>query len=410
MSNQITSPELSEKSIFDQIFQLIERHDLSVSKTFSLGDFYDTVSNFDMKFQKFNTDKKHKSVKIIYNNLLEKTFNNFLTIFHVKGFNNEPIFFAFERFIIFFSFILEESTSEKLKSHILKNLFENFPSLNINIKDKIDDALELYVHNYSQAENETQKMILKFENYFPYEIGLLFDDSGKNTSKKNEKIFQVYTNGFIAKEIQWVKSKKSYNVISEIYYMTLDIEINSNDVSVEKLLTPLWLITSALERIKNVTVELVQIHKGSLRATIKIWIKDLVAKEETKAILEAGKEGVIKALSGGVSHADTKKKNSETKKINAETKKIEEEINQMPTIDETKLTRALDIQKKSLENDLQEVILAKAKLDLIEQLSDLTKKGIIEADTIRIDINEVLYILKKDNDIKEIGPDISEIS
>ena len=93
-----------------------------------------------------------------------------------------------------------------------------------------------------------------------------------------------------------------------------------------------------------------------------------------------------------------------------ETKKIEEEIKQMPSIDEAQLSRALDIQKKSLDNDMQEVTLAKAKLELIEKISDLAKKGIIEADSIRIDINDVLYILKSENYVKKIGPDISEIS
>ena len=311
----IPAPELGEKSIFEQLFQLIERHRLDVSIDFPLGDFYDIVSDFDMAFQKFNSKKSNSKLLKNYNSLLNYTIGNFLVIFQIKGFRDEPIFYAFKRFIAFFTFVLKEANSPKLRNDIVKNFLNNFPSLDIDISDKLEYAMRLYHSYYNVPENATEKLILKFETDFALEIGI-YIDSKENQLIQDEIKLIVYCNDFIAKEIQWVKSKQAYQIVNEKFYMTLDIEIDSDEVSVEKLLSPLWLITSALEKITNVKLELEQIKKGSLTATIKIWMKDLVAKEETKAVFETTKEGVIKALSGGVSHADTKKKNQETKKNN----------------------------------------------------------------------------------------------
>ena len=63
-----------------------------------------------------------------------------------------------------------------------------------------------------------------------------------------------------------------------------------------------------------------------------------------------------------------------------------------------------------LENEKVEIENVKAKLEIIDKLSDLASKGIIEADMIRIDINDLLYILTEKKEIKEIGPDINEIT
>jgi hypothetical protein len=48
----------------------------------------------------------------------------------------------------------------------------------------------------------------------------------------------------------------------------------------------------------------------------------------------------------------------------------------------------------------------KAKLEIVEHLSGLVAKGVLSADMLRISINDVLVILKENNQIT--GADISD--
>lgn len=406
----IPQAELGEKNIFEEIFELLERHRLNLEGNFPLGDFYDVVTNFDTSFQKFNSDEGNENNIQIFNDLLNYTVRNFLTIFKNKGFRDEPIFYAFKRFIAFFSKVLDESNALKSQRDIIRNFLENFPSLKTDISRFDEDAQALYIHYYGQPMTDEQKAIAKFEDEFPTEIGIV-DNDIEFEGLDSKKAITIYSNDFVAKSVVWNEKESRYEVIGEQFYMILEISIDSEKQSVEQLLKPLWLITSALEQIDNVTLELEDIFKGSLKTAIKVWMKDLLAKEETKAVLETAKEAAVKTITAGeVSYTEVKKSRQETKKLTLENTKLETEIKQSPTDQEVKFERALDIQKKMLENEKLQIENAQAKINIIEQLSGLASKGIIEADMIRVDINDILYLLKEKDEIKEIGPDISEIS
>ena len=402
----IPQAELGEKNIFEEILELLERHRLNVEEDFPLGNFYDVINNFDIAFQKFNSEEANENNIQIFNDLLNYTIGNFLTIFKYKGFRDEPIFYAFKRFVAFFSVVLEEANLVTSQKEIIRNFLENFPALKSDISKFGEDAENLYIHfDPGQEMSRQQEAIFGFEDEFPNNIGI------NKESDEEEKIIKLFSNDFIAKDIIWNEEQSRYNTLQEQFYMILEIAIDSDNNSIGELLSPLWLITTALEKIDNVTLELDDIIKGSLKAAIKIWMKDLLAKEETKAVLETAKEIAVKAVSAGeVSYTDVKKSRQETKKIILENTKLETEINQSPTDQEVKFERALDIEKKMLENEKLQIENAQAKINIIEQLSGLAAKGIIEADMIRIDINDILYLLKEKDEIKEIGPDISEIS
>jgi hypothetical protein len=402
----IPQAELGEKNIFEEIFELLERHRLKLESNFPLGNFYDIVNDFDIAFQRFNSEVKSENNVQIFNDLLNYTVGNFLIIFKYKGFTDEPIFYSFKRFIAFFSMALSEANFLKNERDIVRNFLENFPSLRTDISKLYEDAENFYIHFYpGQEPTGGQSAIFNFEESFPNEIGINKDEN------EEEKIIKLYSNDFIAKNIIWNEKETSYEVIEEQFYMILEISINTKKQSIEKLLKPLWLIISALEQIENVSLELEDIFKGSLKASIKVWMKDLLAKEETKAVLETAKEVAVKALTAGeVSYADVKKSTQETKKLSLENTKLESELEQSQTVQEVKFERALDIQKKMLENEKLQIENAQAKINIIEQLSGLASKGIIEADMIRIDINDILYLLKEKDEIKEIGPNITEIS
>lgn len=285
----IPQAELGEENIFEEIFELLERHRLKLEHNFPLGNFYDIVNDFDIAFQKFNSEERNKSNIQIFNDLLNYTVGNFLVIFKYKGFTDEPIFYAFKRFIAFFTRALSEANLLKNKKDVIRNFLENFPSLQIDISKLYEAAENLYIHFYpGQEPSGEQSAIFNFEDNFPNEIGINKDED------EDEKIIKLYSNEFIAKYLVWNEKKTSYEVVGEQYYMILEISIDAEKQSVEQLLKPLWLITCALEQIGNVSLELDDILKGSLKTAIKVWMKDLLAKEERKQFLKLQKKLQLK--------------------------------------------------------------------------------------------------------------------
>lgn len=436
----LSNTELGEKNVFEQLFSLIERHRISYENDFKLDDFYEIVSNFDNAFQNFNTENTNENIVIEYNQLLNTTFNFFIKIFEKKGFNDEPIYHGFKKFIFFFTFLLSEANELKNEKDISRNIYENFPSFYIDINEdefsntrfyfsndthmsrylNKDSSIHLFELKFIQEigidESDFNEYIIRLKDNFYTEIKIVTQDENEETNetdlnKNIEKSFVVYCNNFIAKTISWDDKIKKYNILNEQHYMFIDIEINSEVTSLKNLISPLWLIVSALENINGVTLELDDIKKGSLKLRIKVWMNELLAKEETKAVLEAAKEIAVSKLSdGNVSYQEIKKSKHEIKNLELENTKLESEIENLPNKEEILFERALDIQKKMLENEKVEIENVKAKLEIIDKLSDLASKGIIEADMIRIDINDLLYILTEKKEIKEIGPDINEIT
>jgi len=395
--------ELSEKNVFEELFELIEKHRLDYSKNFPLDNFYNVIDSFDKSIQKFNSENKSQVNVKVLNNILESTFTNFLVIFRAKGFNNEPIFYAFKRFVAFFSFVINEVDLHKNPEDIKRTFFENFPSLRVNISHFNKESQNYYLG--IKGYREKAEKVVKFEDFFSFEIGVDLDIVGP------KRQLVVYANDFIAKFVEWNEEKSSYVVIHQKYYMFVDIVVDSEEQSAEQMLRTAWLLTSALESIQNVSVKLENIAKGSLKLKLRVWIDDLVAKEETKAVLETMKETVVKTVSSGqVSYTDIKNARIERKQKDLENKKLELDLNQSPSDIEINFVRAIEMEKKVLENEKLEIENVHAKLDVIERLSDLASKGVIDADMVRIDINSILYILKDKDQISNIGPDISEIS
>lgn len=332
-----------------------------------------------------------------------------MLIFKIRGLNGDALFYAFKRFIAYFIFILEAAGDLKSDEDIARNFYENFPSLAfdsgvyneshrrfqhlINLIE--DDRISLGVF-----QSEDDKKMINFINEFPNEIGV----------EEFESKIQVYANDFALKTIQWSERHNKYIIVANEFYMRIKIEVDSETVSTSKLLEPLYLITSALENIKGNTVNLESIEKGSLTGDIKVIMKDLVAKEETKTVLEVGKEIAVAALTAGtVSYSEVIKNRKESKNADLEHEKLVRELEQMPSDTEVQYDRALDTERKNLENDKLRLDNIKAQLEIIESLSGLVAKGVLSADMLKISINGALVLLKEKGQIKEIGPDISDI-
>ena len=395
--------DLGENNVFEELHFLMERH-RSIMSDFRLGNLYEIIEAFDKAFQILNRSSRHKDIIIAFNEILNYTVGNFLTIFKYTGFNGDPFFYSFKRFAVFFTLVLKEANDQKSISDIQKTFIDNFPSLRSNFSDLSEiEVIEVFHRRRNDKQTDAQDALLKFLHHFPMEIGI-------DRAPGFKKII-IYGNDFTAKRVEWVEKSASYKIVEKFFYMRIDVFIESYEKAASKLLGPAWLITSALEAIEDVSIELEDVSKGSLKASFIVWMKSAFAKEETKAVLETAKELAITKISGGqVSYMEIKKSRREERKMEFELEKLSVEVKQMPSNSEAKFDRALDLQKKVLENEKLGIENAKAKIEMIEKLSDLVAKGILEPDVIRVDINDILYFLREQNEIKEIGPDISEIS
>ena len=398
------------KNILEEFYELIEKHRLSTNKSFKLGDFYDYLSEFDEAYQKFNTDNSQRTNKAVYSQLIESLYP-FLVIFKFKGFSDRPIFYSFKRFIKFYTLILSEINGIRSEFFFWKNISENFPSLVkgdfVDFINKADFNLNLISpKNYDDYSRIVESAEYAISKDFGLESNWL-----SNEIEETDKQYQIFKEDFQVLEYSFNSKKFDFEFMDSHYEMTVDLRISVKDNDAQKLSGVLFQILTSLSNVNNNKTTFEYISVGSLHTRIKVWMKDLIANEETKAILETTKEAVSKGLTAGqVSHSDVKKQTAETNKIKSEQKLIEKELTDKPSDFQAQMSNALDLEKKALENEKLKNEIVKERLEVIEKLSDLSAKGIIEADMVRIDINEVLYILKEGNEIKKTDTDIDDIA
>lgn len=417
--SNLDSPDLGSKNIFEGFYELIEEHRFNAEKEFELGDFYDHLSTFDLAYQEYNFRNNEISNKIVTKYLSDSLYS-FFVIFKFKGFSDRPVFYAFKKFIQFYSLLLERSDNVQSEFFFKKNISKNFPTLyegdyiNFLSKEELNFNL-LGTSNFDQYALTISKAEygISFDFGVPNPRMSFLDDLDETQELDGfiKKEFFLYVNEFKIIEFHWDNDKEEFIEIDFSYEMTLDIRIDTKDNDAQVLTSILFKILSSISSIDNVKLEFEHILKGSLIVRVRAYIKDLVAKEETKAVLETTKEALIKtATAGQVSHAETKKTNAETGKIKAEQKKIEKELESLPTDLESKIANALELEKKALENENLRIKNAKEKIEIIEKLSALATSGILEADDLKIDINEILYILKSGDSIEATDTDIDKIT
>jgi cell division protein FtsB len=152
----------------------------------------------------------------------------------------------------------------------------------------------------------------------------------------------------------------------------------------------LWSISSALESVPGVTVQIEEWGKGSLLVKLWIWVKNVWSGDQLIEVLDKGRDATIAALD---------KPTEETKKLQAEREKLDQEAKQLRQGIESnspelaRRSQELDVRMK--EEELRALVLEnkRRELDLMTQASELLSKGILVANKVRIDINDELYLL-----------------
>ncbi|MEZ5017850.1 MAG: hypothetical protein R2800_12405 [Flavipsychrobacter sp.] len=399
--------DLSEKNILEEFYELIEKHRTANSK-FSLGNFYDILEEFDRQYQDFNVNSDPVSKEIVNKYLVQSLFP-FLVMFKYTGFSDRPIFYAFKRFIHWFSFLLSKSDNIKSEFFYRKNIIENFPTLwggqLSNYISKHTEKVNFNINTPSQYD-ELYYIILHEEDDISYELGTL-----KNKRKKPIEEWYIFSKEFTKTKIKWDEKRYRFVEIEETYEMYLDFEISVKDNRADVLSVILFKIISSLASVHNVKIEFEKISVGSLIGRVRIYLKDLLAKEETKAILETTKESLVSATTfGKVSYSNIKKQTAETEKIRKERDLLDKEIRSLPNETESKIINAINLEKKVLENEKLRNEIIDQKIEQIYKLSNLVESGILEADDIKININEIQYLLKQGDNLLPSEVDIDDIT
>lgn len=174
--------------------------------------------------------------------------------------------------------------------------------------------------------------------------------------------------------------------------------------------------SQVLDSIDGVDLKVESWGQGSLWADMKIMFRDSFARDEASQVLENLQDGFTdtsvligegaEAVFHGKPTGEVKKLNAETTKLELESEGIKNELNATPDSEELKkitlMERYLDIDAKQEDLRRKKIENQMLAMDAMKKMSDLLRDGILKQDEVKIEINNILFLLKTDSQI-EIG-------
>ncbi len=191
------------------------------------------------------------------------------------------------------------------------------------------------------------------------------------------------------------------------FIWTITIRFTSEPLSASACAYTIWAISSALEIIDGVGVEFVDWGKGSFWAKLKVSIKNVWARDEVRESLDKGRKAAESFY--------LDRPIEDVAKTRAEKEKLEEEIRDIKLNRSERPDKALLEELRMIElEERREDLLAKKlenrirSLDLVEKASNLVKDGIVSADGVEINVNDLLLFCC-DGQNAQIGKDMKDI-
>jgi hypothetical protein len=190
------------------------------------------------------------------------------------------------------------------------------------------------------------------------------------------------------------------------YVWDIAIHLQGTAISPARSGYCLWALGTALEAISGVAVAAVGWESGSLVARLKIFIRNIWARDDVREVLRLGREAAVNHYLA--------KPTEEVLKLRAERAKLDEERDllklqrEAQSGNEERRRVELDIKEKEEKLRGQQLDNSLKSVELLERVSALVKEGIVVADKVRIDVNELCYFLFDGSRINS-GEDISAI-
>ena len=342
-------------------------------------------------------------------------------IIHIKeeklSKNQKVDFQQVENFVSVWPFILE---SEPNRSPLLKlTSFLNFITSLLYKKFAPED--QIYIHlgklleeagiskeqNLDIASLDRKKVesLLEFIQGYQNDYRNFNKGSNRNVAEETPVLYETKINaGSIEK-----KNRTPGHFLLNIQFSGNE-NYRSNQISFT-----IWSISSGLETIEDLEVELEDCGKGSFWFNLLVKCKTELAKIEFKDI--------FKKVQAGVEAHFLTRTQSINEKTQAEARKIEKETNQLPSENLAIMSNNLSVEDQKLQLEERKIRIEGMKadvkrknlenvhmqLDLVEKASNLITSGIIKNDSdISIEVNDLLIFEVKDKKYIQ-GKDIDDV-
>lgn len=206
--------------------------------------------------------------------------------------------------------------------------------------------------------------------------------------------------------------KQNYSIIDTStlpfkpkYYWDINVILHGDSFLASPFAEFLLVFSSALEYTDGCCITIGEIKTGSLISQLRIWFKNLKAKEEIKKILHLGRksaEGYLEKYS-----SENEKIKRDTEKTQAEIELLTNQIKSVPTDLLIERERLLNMKLKAEVENL-ELENVKKRIDVVNSFSDLFARNLLKPQSMEIFINKMLYIGKEEN-VLSIGVDLNSI-
>lgn len=179
----------------------------------------------------------------------------------------------------------------------------------------------------------------------------------------------------------------------DTFIWDIEVTVDKTEVNAAQIGFLIWSLAKSLESIDGVEVDLVEWSEGSKKFNLITTIKGIAAREDVKYVFAKGREAAEAVY--------VDKPVEDVKKTKAEREKTEKKTDALPSKQESKDIRELEIEKKKLDIEEQRVDILAKKLDSIKSLAALMKEGVIQNETdLHILINDLLFVSKKEGRIQ----------
>lgn len=245
------------------------------------------------------------------------------------------------------------------------------------------------------------------------------DSSTQNFGKLAERIGVVSQGGLVSIQslnfgdssfdfpssntpFKWLEKEgyKNYQFQWEIF-----IRFSGKNFRASKIFRYLSLLAESLESIFGVSVEIESQGIGSIWFKLRVFILNLIQKEEVKEVLEKTRDAVIaeqldKRIKG------VEKLEEDALKTKAERLALERQSENVPDAEEARKLRGLEIQRRELEVREKIAIIKRIEienqqkeLELYEKLAYMMKEGLLTSAPVEIHINGIPFLSYKNREI-----------
>jgi len=233
--------------------------------------------------------------------------------------------------------------------------------------------------HYNQTENVLVLARQIYENYQNDIFSVINLEELKDIEKYRNKINKYN----IHEVIQGIRFDENY-----IFEWDIEVLVHGETFNSSQIGFLMWSMSKALESIDGVSVSLENWGNGSKFFNLKVRIKNLLAKEEVKQVLDKGRKAVESQY--------LDKPIEEVEKLKAEKEKTIKETDNLLTKEQSNQLHEMEIERMEIELQNSKVELELKKIQLLKGYSELIKEGILVNDSnFQIKINEVLYLKKE---------------